>query len=87
MLNDGEIEDTKMGLEMMGSNSDLVEWLTNDNPQAIPQLNEVSRSVRLYGAGQSVTQAQVSEPYCPVRVTGKAEKMVYTRTRDGLNDW
>ena len=61
---------------MIGFSSDLVEWLTNDNPQIIPQVSEVCRAVRLYGAGQSVTQAHVSEAYSPVRVTGIAEKMV-----------
>ena len=75
MLDDQEAEDTKMGLEMMGFNSDLVEWLMNDSTQVIHQLNEVSRMVKLYGAGQTVTQSHVSEAYSPARATGMAEKM------------
>ena len=37
-LNDDEVEDTKMGLELTGFNSDLVEWLMSDNQDIVPQL-------------------------------------------------
>ena len=39
------------------------------------ELNAVRKSGRLYGRGQQVTQAHVSEAYSPKRVTGMAEKM------------
>ena len=68
-------KDIKMGLNMMGFDVGLVEWLMSGNMDVIPQLGEVRRAVQLYGRGQQVTQAHVSEAYSPKRVTGMAEKM------------
>eukprot|EP00959_Pyramimonas_sp_CCMP1952_P348297 7295802-Pyramimonas_sp.AAC.1 len=70
-----EVNDIRSGLNMMGFNSELVEWLTSGELTVVHQLNEVRRATKLYGASQHETQAHVAEAYSPVRVTGMAEKM------------
>lgn len=60
---------------MLGFNVDVVEWLLSSDLEAIHELNEVRRMVRLYGKGEQKVQAHVSEAYSPKRVTGMAEKM------------
>ena len=69
------MNEVKLGLNLMGFNADLVEWLCSSNLDVIGELNEVRRMVRLYGKGQEVVQSHVTEASSPVRVTGMAEKM------------
>ena len=53
-------EEVKMGLNMMGFDRDVVEWLLGLEVNVLPQLNEIRRAVRLYGKGQHDVQSHVS---------------------------
>ena len=68
-------KDLRAGLNMLGFNVDLIEWLLSPELNIVGELNEVRRMVRLYGKGQQQVQAHVSEAYSPKRVTGMADKM------------
>ena len=70
-----EISEIRCGLNAMGFDSELTDWLLNSELDVTNQLNEVRKAVRIYGANQQVTQSHISEAYSPVRVTGMAEKM------------
>ena len=73
--NDEDMSEVRQGLQLMGFNVDLIDWLLDGNLDIINELNEVRRAVRLYGKGQQEVQAHVTEAYSPVRVTGMADKM------------
>ena len=73
--NEDEMNEIRQGLQLMGFNVDLIDWLVSDDLNIISELNEVRRAVRLYGKGQEQVQSHVTEAYSPVRVTGMADKM------------
>ena len=73
--NDDEMNEIRRGLQLMGFNVDLIDWLVSDDLDIISELNEVRRMVRLYGKSQEQVQSHVTEAYSPVRVTGMADKM------------
>ena len=72
---DDEMNEIRQGLQLMGFNVDLIEWLLSSDLDIAKELNEVRRAVRLYGKGQEHVQSHVTEAYSPVRVTGMADKM------------
>ena len=65
--------DIQMCLNMSAFDVDLAEWLMSESMDATQELNGVRQPVRLYGRGQQVPQAHVSEAYPPKRVTGMAD--------------
>ena len=58
---DVNIDETRIGLKLMGLNVDMVDWLLDSNLDVVNELNENRRAVRLYGKGQQFVQAHVSE--------------------------
>ena len=63
---DDDMNEIRQGLNLMGFNVDLVNWLLSTDLDIISELNEVRRAVRLYGKGQHVVQSHVSEAYSPL---------------------
>ena len=63
-------KELRAGLNMLGFNVDVVEWLLSSHLDVIHELNEVRRMVGLYDKGQQHVQAHITEACSPVRVTG-----------------
>ena len=56
---DEDMSEVRQGLNLLGFNTDLVDWLLSSNLDVTKELNEVRRAVRLYGKGQHQVQQSI----------------------------
>ena len=62
---DEDISEVRQGLNMLGFCGEVVNWLLGNNMDILKEVNNIRRAVRIYGKGQRVVQAHVSEACRP----------------------